>query len=482
MSKKTKKHSNQLFVAIGVATVLMAMFVVSIRLGHYFQSLEKQTDQLKPYQELYRSLAGYDNPQKTLLVLANNAEIRTGGGFIGTLGLIKSEKGKIKADSLVGVYNVDSPYFCNDKNYTQPEYIKSLNSCTSLRDSNNYLDYPNNAQRVLYFYQLNTAIGVDNVVQITPQVLEVLLGKLGPVYLKDYDLTVTKENFRETVQLEVEAGKDKQQNKDPKSGVIGSLANQLVSRLISKNIIEIKDILPTFQELIDQKQIVLFSKNNNTQNIIRTIGASGELKTSDENYFMFTESNIAANKSSPYIKNTINMHQTIMPDGSSQIDLNIISNHTSENKINYIDPNTNQSMWLIGADKNYVTLALPKESQVTNVDANGQSYDVTKSNNKLLLGYNRSIQPLGQSTASFKYTIPTKYLFDNRMVINTTIQKQLGGWPYELNYSITLPSDSYQLVASTAKDIKKQVGNSNTLFYNGIVNQDSILSFIYEKH
>ena len=87
------------------------------------------------------------------------------------------------------------------------------------------------------------------------QVLERLLDKTGPVYLKEYDITVTKDNFRDTVQLEVEAGRDKQQKKDPKSGILGSLANQMISRLIAQDIYQLKDYIPLLQELIDQKPV-----------------------------------------------------------------------------------------------------------------------------------------------------------------------------------------------------------------------------------
>lgn len=482
MSVKKSKRPGSLVVALVIAALLMAALTVSIRLGHYFQSLESEANKFRPYQDLYRALAGYDSPQKTLLVLANNAEIRTGGGFIGTLGLVNSNQGKIKADPLVGVYSIDSPDYCRDKNYSQPDYLAiNLIDCSSLRDSSNYLDFPSNAKRVMYFYQLNTSIGVNNVVQITPEVLETLLDKLGPVYLKDYNLTVTKDNFRDTVQLEVEAGKDKLQKKDPKSGVIGSLSNILVSRLLSKDILEIKNILPNLQALIDQKQIVMYSSNPQTETLIRKIGAAGELSKTDENYFMMTESNFAANKSSPYIKNTVNMHQAVQPDGSSQIDLEIISEHTSPNRISYIDPNTNKLMWLVGEDKSYITLALPDDTQLISANVGSRPSNQKIENGKLLLSYYRYIQPLSQNKVVFSYKVPTRYLFGDRLVINSLVQKQLGGWPYIINYSLTLPSDEYQITASSVKGIKKQVGNGNTVFYTGNVDQDQVLSFIYEK-
>src|SRR5205814_1644144 len=85
---KRVSNKNSLAVAVTLATILFMLFILVIKLGTYLQDLQTKTEKLTQYKEVYQAFAGFQATQNTLLVLANNSEIRTGGGFIGTVGLI----------------------------------------------------------------------------------------------------------------------------------------------------------------------------------------------------------------------------------------------------------------------------------------------------------------------------------------------------------------------------------------------------------
>lgn len=482
LKSKIKRPSN-IALALALAAVLFGLYTISLSVGGYLQSIEDQATKLQPYKDLYRALGGYTGQQRTLLLLANNAELRLGGGFIGTVGMVTSDNGKISSDQLVGVYSIDATNTCTNKPYQPPDYLKSIGPCASLRDSSNQLDFPQNAKQAMYYYQQVVNQPVNNVVQFTPSVLETLLEKLGPVQLKDYDLTITKDNFRDTVQLEVEAGKDKVEKKDPKAGILGSLANQLVAKLLSKDLRELNRLFPSLQQMIDEKQMVLYSTNQATQKLIEEVGASGEIKQSEENYFMLAEANIAANKSSPYIKNVVNMHQMIATDGTSTVELVIDTTHTSDYKISYVDPNIpEEKRWLVGDNLSYTKLVLPDKSRLLSTSLADKQLTVSQEQDSLVLGYYRLTQPLKTSQYTFSYTVPTKYVFGEQLTVNTFVQKQLGGWPYELRYSLTLPSNEYRVQAASNVVVKQQtVGNTFTVAYDRIINSDQTLSVIYVK-
>ena len=481
--KTRTRRPHHIAMALALAVILFAVYVLSLSIGDYFKSLEAKTTQLQPYKNLIEALGGFKSPQNNLLLLTNNAELRMGGGFVGTVGMVETNQGKVSSGQLVGVYSIDAFNNCSNKPYSPPDYLKGIGPCASLRDSSNQLDFPQNAKQALYYYQQAVNKPVNNVVQFTPSVLETLLEKLGPVYLKDYELTVTKENFRDTVQLEVEAGKDKVELKDPKSGILGSLANQLITKLISKDVGNLTNFLPLFKQMIEEKQIVMYSTNLDTQKLIEQIGASGEVKKSDENYFMLAEANIGANKSSPYLKNRVEMHQIINQDGSSTIELSIDSEHTSDYKIKYIDPNIpGEERWLVGDNISYVKLALPSGSKLVSSSLPQDGLVLKPELDKLTLGYYRTTLPLKTSKVSFSYTVPTKYIFSDQLVVSTFIQKQLGGWPYELHYSLSLTTDSYQLKAASSSSVEiTNTGGVSTLSYDKIIDSDQSLSFIYAK-
>jgi hypothetical protein len=479
---RTKLYSKKsyLLVACVIASLLLSFYVVSIKTGEYLKSLESESSTLKTYQELYRRMGGFAGKQNTLLVLANNAEIRTGGGFIGTVGMVETDNGKANTKPLVSVYSIDSSIGCDNKRFAQPTYLQKLSPCATLRDSSNYLDFTTNARQALYFYQQNTNVPVDNVVQITPRALELLLDKTGPIYLKDYDMTVTKDNFRETVQLEVEMGSDKQQKNDPKSGVLGSLANQMISKLIVKDIYQLKDYFSILEQLIQEKQLNIYSQDDKTQALVRRIGADGGVKSTQSNYFMMAEANYGANKSSPYIKNEVDMIQTIESDGTSTLDVTVRSSHTSDYKFPYVDPNNNANMWLIGDNSSHISLVLPKDAQLMNSSLKPDEYS-TSGDNKTIIEYDRYLKPLTQTSESFSYKVPTQYLLTDKIVINTVVQKQLGGWPYTLNYSLRLPDKTYKLIAASVESINQESQNPTTIHYSTNIDSDELLSFIYSK-
>lgn len=468
--------------ALLIAALLLLLYTLSIWLGAKLNILYNfQDSKWKNYFNLYSAVVNNNLSENTLIILANNAEIRTGGGFIGTVGILNSNKSKINIEPLIGVYGIDSSKNCEVTKYSQEEYLKSLSPCPSLRDSSNDLDFTENAKKALYFYQLNTNKPVKNVVQITPEVLEKLLEKLGPVYLKEYDITVSKDNFRDTIQLEVEAGKDKQLKKDPKSGILGSLANQLLNKLINQNAGNISEYISLLDEMIVQKHLVMYSENTDTENFIRKIGASGEVNNYNENYFMYAEANFSAKKNSPYIKNEVDMYQQIQEDGSSIVDITINTFHSSDYKVPYVDPNTDQSTWLVAEDKSYITSLIPKNSTLITFTSENNLYNLTKTEKGNLLTYVRNLNPLQKTSVRYRYKIPTNYVFTDRLVVNSFIQKQTGGWPYTFRYSLSLPNNEYQLKAANVNSLNKSIGTYNTVVYTGEINTNQVLSFIYEK-
>ncbi|HMS92065.1 MAG TPA: DUF4012 domain-containing protein [Candidatus Saccharibacteria bacterium] len=483
MKRNTQVKSNNksyLLVACIISALILSVYVVSLKSGEFLEDFQSRSEKLKTYQDIYKRMGGFGSKQNTLLILANNAEIRTGGGFIGTVGMIETSEGKAETKPLVGVYSIDSGIGCDDKRFSQPSYLQKLSPCPSLRDSSNALDFTSNARQALYFYQQNTNIPVDNVVQITPRALELLLDMTGPVYLKDYDMTVTKDNFRNTVQLEVEQGIDKQLKNDPKSGVLGSLANQLISKLLVKDVYQLKDYIAILEQLIDEKQLTIYSKDDKTQALIRRVNADGSVKSTDGNYFMMAESNFSANKSSPYIKNKVVMHQTIEKDGTSILDVEIHSSHISDYQYSYIDPNNNAKAWLIGENNSRITLVLPKDSQILNTSLSPDEY-TTSGDNKTIIEYDRYLRPLSKVSETLRYRIPTSYILSDKLIVNTIIQKQLGGWSYDLNYSLTIPNEEYNLVAANVDLVTQENQAPWTVHYSGSVDSDKLLSFIYAR-
>lgn len=87
--------------------------------------------------------------------------------------------------------------------------------------------------------------------------------------------------------------------------------------------------------------------------------------------------------------------------------------------------------------------------------------------------------PLGPpQVVHINYSIPQHFDMSKTVTANILIQKQTGGWPYNLVYRLHTPA-GYHLVASS--DNRTVSLDANTSELHAIINSDTIISFVYEK-
>jgi hypothetical protein len=377
------------------------------------------------------------------------------------------------------IYNIDYDAVNAKLGLPVPSYMKFLAPYLSLRDSGLYHDWPTNAQSAMRFYQADTGETVDNVVEVTPQVLQTLLKETGPVTLPQYNLTITDTNFLETVQLEVEAGNDKKQGKDPKAGILTGLAQVLMQRLAQQNLTSLQHYSGVFEQLTQQKDILVYSSNPSIQKTIQELGMGGEIKKTDYNYFQIAEANFGADKSSPFIHQQIDYEQVINTDGSSDVVANVSRNHTSGLRFPYINPYTNKSDWLVRTNNSKVDILLPSESKLAAVSG-VNSYEKNAAEGVEVMSYISDLAPLGPTQkVTLRYQIPQHYDTSKTITVNTLIQKQNGGWPYDFFYTLHVP-DGYHLAAANSKNVSQP--SATAVQVHATINTDTVLSFVYEKN
>jgi hypothetical protein len=430
------------------------------------------------YAKVYQYFSGKPQPTKTLVVFANNAEQRFGGGFLGSYAILDGNGGNFHMSEVNNIYNIDYDTVNAKLGVPVPEYLKFLAPYLSLRDSGIYHNWPTNAQSAMKFYEADTGKHVDNVVQITPEVLRTLLKETGPVTLSKYNLTITDSNFLETVQMEVEAGPDKQQGKDPKAGILTGLAQVLMERLAKQDINSIRHYSTVFEELAAQKNILLYSSDTNIEKTIQDLGMAGDIKKTDYNYFQITEANFDADKSSPFIKQTVTYDQAINTDGTSNVSALISRRHTSDYKFPYINPYTHKSDWLVRVNNSKIDVLIPQESKLLMVDG-ASKYQKTVSEDRQVVSYISDLAPLGPAqNVTLGYKIPQHYDTTKTITVNTLIQKQSGGWPYDMNYTLHVPQ-GYHLVAANTQNVTSK--DPSMVGVHVTINEDMVLSFVYEK-
>src|SRR3989344_255339 len=149
------------------------------------------------------SIFGLSGKKVYLILFQNNMELRPGGGFIGSYGLLTLNAGKIASFSIADVYDADGQL----KGHVEPpfairRYLKIPH--LYLRDSNFDVDFAKGASSSAIL--LNAELGeiVNGVLGIDVSFVRSILEAVGHMYVAEYKETVTSANLYELTQSHAE--------------------------------------------------------------------------------------------------------------------------------------------------------------------------------------------------------------------------------------------------------------------------------------
>jgi hypothetical protein len=463
LRQSKRKHSAKL--SWKLLVVFFVVCLVGIFAGIYNNAVVKATE-IQKYQALIRGLSGSNGTNRTLILFSNNAEMRYGGGFIGSVGYIEARQGKkLVIDPIRSVYYYDHRVEGKDEllESATPELLPLMPYIT-LRDSGVDLDWQRNAARAARLFELESGKKVDTVAMMTPNVIKGLLSVTGPVYLKDYGFAVTSDNFLEKVQLEVEAGDDKQAGKDPKT-ILGVLANTLLKQLFEQGSVQdVTKYTDLLSKMAAQKQLALYSRDAKVQESLALAGIDGGLAPVEGDYLMVAEANIGANKSSPYMKQNINRKLVVDAAGRATVELVIERKHTGQYLHQYVDPHDGRTKWLVGVNASYIKLALPVGSKILSRDFDLSRGVYTESGRDVVTFFS-GLEPGSATTYKLTYELPFRYSMSSEVVIRSFLEKPIGGFAQTVSHVVELPADYRLAEGDLPKNVQLESDLGSRLVY-----------------
>lgn len=263
--------------------------------------------------------------QRYLLIFLNNNELRGGGGFMGSFGIIDIDRGQIKNLEIPGGGTYDLQGQLTTK-VISPEPLHLINSRWEFQDANWWPDFPTTAKKIQWFYRNANGPSVDGVVAITSTLMERLLEIFGPIQMPDYGREITSENFVAETQKIVELEYDKEKNR-PKQ-FIADLAPKLLTKIFNPSEEQAKKLLAVLQQALNEKQLLVYFNDNQIEAVIDDFGWSGRLKQTDGDYLAVVQTNIAGGKTDGVIKETIAHQAEIQEDGSIINTVKLTRRHT----------------------------------------------------------------------------------------------------------------------------------------------------------
>lgn len=305
-------------------------------------------------EKIFAELLGGNGPRKYLFLFQNNHELRATGGFIGSYALLNLHDGIIEQFFVDGIFNPDGQL---KENIVPPKPIQKISAGWSLHDSNWYPDFPTSAEKAIFFYEKTGGPTVDGVVTVTPTVMQRLLDVLGPIDLPQYGVTIDASNFIPIVQEQVEEKYDKEEN-NPKK-ILSDLTVEIFARISGlKDTETLSRVAEALVRGLNEKQILLYARHQETEFLIEQAGWSGKLLSADKDFLSVVHSNINGYKTDGVIDEKINHRAQIAADGSIVDTLSITRKHNGGNT---------PYAWLNKVNADYLRVYVPKGSELISV-------------------------------------------------------------------------------------------------------------------
>jgi len=233
--------------------------------------------------------------EKVFLVLfQNNMELRPGGGFIGSFGIVKVKDGSVTEFASHDVINFDGRIPDTvPAPYPLPETlgVKTL----KLRDSNISPDWSVNAEAAEDFYKMGKGEeDFDGIIGITTNVLSSFLSVVGPVEVPGYPGEYDAETGVLDLEYQVEQAFYKQGiTRGERKSIMNLLGNLILEKAKALPITGKYELFRVVLDDLHKKDIQIFFKDESLQSVVREAGWSGEVNREwDADYLLAVDSNM----------------------------------------------------------------------------------------------------------------------------------------------------------------------------------------------
>ncbi len=336
--------------------------------------IKEQIDDLLKFES---TLKYFEKEKERILVLLQNQnEPRSTGGFTGSIIIMDFEENKISW-RFSDIYAIDRKIKESDQ-LDAPEFFHGLSNKISLRDANFWPDFPTTAKWYRHFFDKADERVPDTIIGINLNVIEEILKITGPVKFKDWGMSLDEYNFDLVLQFLIESKITGRYNvKKP----VELFANEIFKKLDSSekyNIAGLSDF--DWKKFIDEKNILANSKNHSLQKLFEKWRIAGKMQKQKEadNFLYFDFISIGANKSDKFVWTKIWHDSQINRGGTVKNFIKIKRTHAlksneikdllgfdllSENIKNLLNTDI---LWKLGAGENRIIMRmyLPKTAKL----------------------------------------------------------------------------------------------------------------------
>jgi hypothetical protein len=401
-------------------------------------------------------LLGVGTPSNYLVEQLDSTELRPGGGFIGTYGILTVTGGRLQTIQMQDVDLLDAPYKYGDQVIPiPPEYawFSGLFPRWGFRDSNLDADFPTSAQNGEQLYHTEGGKEqLQGVIAITPWLIQKALKITGPIDVPEYHETITADNFIERIhyhQLLYSEGADSVL--DPTTGTslrkrfTGFLFEHFMARVKAMAATpQIADLAKLAMDSIHSKDIQFYLNDHATEQVLQQYHLSSAIEAPATGDSLFVvDANIIADKA--------NSEMTYVMQDAVTLDASGTAVHKTTLTYTWpVSDYSSNSNWAFGFTdyyEDYLRVYVPPNSVLQSqsgwiAKGTSQAFGRTVFAGKVFVPYGG--QP---TTVSLTWSVPNAALHDSAgWHYRSLVQKQAGiTWTYQPH--VILPACASGVVA-----------------------------------
>lgn len=269
---------------------------------------------------------GIQQPITYLIEILDASELRSGGGFIGNYGVVTLDTGRITNVTVRDSYLLDDPYLYG-QDHARPFPASyswfPLASRMGLRDSDLSPDFVFDAQTAEQIYtEESGGQQVSGVIAISPTLIANLLTVTGPVYVPQYNVTVTSANLVtlihyyqfQTNDQGVPSGDGQSSTRKHFTAVLGE---DFFAHLRSLSAAQQEQALQVGFNALKTKDLQVYLNNQAGETLLQKTHLSNDFELPQTDTFEVVDNNIGGNKATAYVQETVSDSVVVAPDGSS---------------------------------------------------------------------------------------------------------------------------------------------------------------------
>lgn len=388
----------------------------------YVEGLRRITPELKPILATLPGALGNPIPKNYIILLQNNAELRSTGGFITSVAYLKLAKGQILDIKSEDVYKLDQRVVDHP---AAPPHVKKYLKVDKLflRDANLSPDFVESMKSFQKLYDTVVDRGeYDGFIALDTEFVRKILQVIGPIkttrYKETFSSEISNNGISDVVyKLELYSQKLLRGAEDRKE-LLGDLLNAMVSTTLNASSDKWRPLLEATTQAAQEKNILFYSFDKKTQDLLEKHNIAGRIKDSKGDYLHLNQNNYGGLKSNLFIQEVI--EQDIQVSEKGEV--------TKTLKIHLSNPKAADG-WLNGRNHDYIRVLAPYGSSIIEQSSDEKEkkraeFETTSELEKTFFSTFAILDPASSLTVELTYKLPFRiYKGDQYSML---IQKQPG--------------------------------------------------------